>query len=341
MADLAYGQPTVTLQDLIAQIAGQGGGAAPPPSSGLMQALTQAQGAQQGGGTLSPGADATMQELERQAFAPDPAAPEPVNVGFGQRLGLGLANALSAYGAGLQGRPGQDFLAAELARLQSEQGRGFRAQLSNADRKRAMAKDQLDEARKKQDSQQNEAQRQADKKDIIKMQQDQANLAREDAQAARADEFSHSAALQKELLKSKLDEAKLMQQERIKAQGDVDKAEARTLAKLDRAATGQGMQMVLGVKSNLPAALKQFTPEQIREQFSEAMDVLARSNDLKPGSRKDILDYFMEKVDPLLKVEESKRAAAEMQREYIQPHPGIDLLKQTMSPFAPQIIPSR
>lgn len=120
-------------------IQGMASGAAPGPAE------------PQATGGMSPGAAGVLNSLEQEAFAPDPAMPEPEKLGIGRKIALALASGLGSYGAGLQGRGPVDYVTPELDRRTADRDRNYALALRGAGQKRDAARFKIGRIEREQD----------------------------------------------------------------------------------------------------------------------------------------------------------------------------------------------
>jgi len=120
--------------------------------------------------------------------------------------------------------------------------------------------------------------------------------------ARRAEEISGRQAFETSTLKSRQSFEERMQQ-----QADASRKEMAGL-KSQVGDAGQREQMldaklrVLGLRDSIRDGSSTLTPEQVREAFEESLEV----QDLSPEGRATVIEFYMSKVEPLLKAQEDE-----------------------------------
>lgn len=273
-----------SLADIMDQLASQG-------SAGM-------DGGYGGGASLSPGAQEALGALRKAAFEPDPEEPPPVKIGVGQRIGLGLANALNAYARAYGAGTNTDYLRETMAAMEGQRGEKVRRGKEGAARKREAARFQYGEVasgiRAKVDAEAR-AKEKAEEAAWRRTQVEQANADR-GAARQQAKEMNDADNATRIAVEKMGNEARARSDglqaylHRMRSVGEADTAQHAEYAK--------SRQFVIGKKAEYAKMLAEgaATPEQILAEWQDTLD----ASDLSGKYREAADAFFKDKIGTLL-----------------------------------------
>lgn len=278
----------------------------------LPQLQTTAMSAQ----PADPGASrvAEIEQLLAQPVTPQ-LMPVPDEVGRGKSILAALADAAAAYGRGLN--PGVPMPGAvdmlRQRRQQREQATAYNTaesgRAAEATKRQALGMER-DRLMREGDQAARTKEIQAER-DIRAKEREQDFAAREEADRREMDFRERMATQEAErakelaILRGQMD----MQLAKVQAgmKSTEDRVAERQMAGEQRDALRQAKSAVIAVKGNVAQELQSKSPDQIRDEFLDAVDVL----DLQGEYRTQALQFFQDKVEPMLRQVEQK---AEEQR---------------------------